>query len=146
MVKKYIVDLTQAERNELIELTKSGKVSARKLKRANMLLLADTDIKDKDIATTLNAGLRTVERTRRRFVLEGLRDSLNERPRPGAKCKLDAKGEVILESLAKSKPPKGRSRWTLQLLADRLIELKVVESISDETVRIIVKKRGLSYR
>ena len=141
MVKKYIVDLTQAERNELIELTKSGKVSARKLKRANMLLLADTDIKDKDIATTLNAGLRTVERTRRRFVLEGLRDSLNERPRPGAKCKLDAKGEVILESLAKSKPPKGRSRWTLQLLADRLIELKIVGSISDETVRSIVKKK-----
>lgn len=146
MVKKYIVDLTSSEREELIELTKSGEISARKLKRANMLLLADKDVNDKDIAATLNAGLRTVERTRKRFVLEGLQASLNERPRPGAKCKLDAKGESVLETLAKSKPPAGRKRWTLQLLSDRLVELKVVESISDETVRSVVKKNDLSYR
>jgi transposase len=146
MVKKYIVDLTSAEREELIELTKSGEISARKLKRANMLLLADKDVSDKDIAATLNAGMRTVERTRKRFVLEGLQASLNERPRPGAKCKLDAKGEAVLETLAKSKPPAGRKRWTLQLLSDRLVELKVVESISDETVRSVVKKNDLSYR
>ena len=146
MVKKYVVDLTSSEREELIELTKSGEISARKLKRANMLLLADTDVKDKDIAVTLNAGNRTVERTRKRFVLEGLQASLNERPRPGAQCKLDAKGEAVLETLAKSKPPEGRKRWTLQLLTDRLVELKVVESISDETVRSVIKKNDLSYR
>ncbi len=141
MVKKYVVDLTSSEREELIELTKSGEISARKLKRANMLLLADTDVKDKDIAVTLNAGNRTVERTRKRFVLEGLQASLNERPRPGAQCKLDAKGEAVLETLAKSKPPEGRKRWTLQLLTDRLVELKIVESISDETVRSVIKKK-----
>ena len=146
MVKKYIVDLTSAERAELIELTKRGEISARKLKRANMLLLADKDVSDKDIAVTLNAGMRTVERTRKRFVLEGLQASLNERSRPGAKCKLDAKGEAVLETLAKSKPPAGRKRWTLQLLSDRLVELKVVERISDETVRSVVKKNDLSYR
>lgn len=146
MVKKYVVDLTSSEREELIELTKSGEISARKLKRANMLLLADTDVKDKDIAVTLNAGNRTVERTRKRFVLEGLQASLNERPRPGAQCKLDAKGEAVLETLAKSKPPEGRKRWTLQLLTDRLVELKIVESISDETVRSVIKKNDLSYR
>ena len=146
MTKKYIVDLNPTEREELLELTKSGQISARKLKRANMLLLADADSKDTDIATNLNAGLRTVERTRKRFVLEGLTASLNERPRPGARCKLDAKGEALLETLAKSKPPQGRNRWTLQLLADRLVELNVVESISDETVRSMVKKNDLSYR
>lgn len=146
MVKKYIVDLTSSEREELIELTKRGEISARKLKRANMLLLADKDVSDKDIAATLNAGMRTVERTRKRFVLEGLPASLNERPRPGAKCKLDAKGEAILETLAKSKPPAGRKRWPLQLLSARLVELKVVERISDETVRRVVKKNDLSYR
>jgi transposase len=94
----------------------------------------------------LKTGLRTVERTRRRFVLEGLHPALNEKPRPGARTKLDAKGEAVLEMLAKSKPPEGKKRWTLQLLADRLVELQVVEEISDETVRSIVKKNDLSYR
>jgi hypothetical protein len=74
--------------------------------------------------------------------LEGLTASLNERPRPGARCKLDAKAEAVLETLAKSKPPDGRKRWTMQLLADRLVELKVVDSISDETVRQQLKKNA----
>lgn len=67
--------------------------------------------------------------------MEGLSATLNERTRPGARCKLDAKGEAVLETLAKSNPPDGRKRWTMQLLADRLVELKVVDTISDETVR-----------
>lgn len=140
MAKKYIVDLTAAERAELLALTKSGEISARKLKRAQMLLLADEGKIDAEIAAVLKVGLRTVERTRQRFVLEGLQASLNEKPRPGARAKLDAKGEAVLETLAKSKPPDGRKRWTLQLLTDQLVELKVVESISDETVRKVVKK------
>ncbi len=146
MAKKYIVNLTEPEREELLALTKSGKISARKLKRAQMLLLADEGKIDTAIAATLKTSLSTVERTRRRFVLEGLQASLHERPRPGAQAKLDAKGEAVLEMLAKSKPPEGRKRWTLQLLADRLVELQVVEEISAETVRSIVKKNGLSYR
>jgi transposase len=142
MVKKYIVELIPAERQELLTLTEQGEVSARKIKRANMLLLADEGQKDVEIAAVLHTSVTTVERTRRRFVLEGLRASLNERPRPGAKCKLDAKGEAILETLAQSKPPAGRKRWTMQLLADRLVALKVVESISDEAVRKRLKKNA----
>jgi transposase len=146
MAKKYIVNLSDNEREELLALTKSGEISARKLKRAQMLLLADEGQRDTEIAAVLKTGLRTVERTRRRFVLEGLHPALNEKPRPGARAKLDAKGEAVLEMLAKSKPPEGKKRWTLQLLADRLVELQVVEEISDETVRSIVKKNDLSYR
>ena len=146
MAKKYIVELTDDERKELLELTKSGKISARKFKRAQMLLLADKGKTDAEIADLLKVGFRTIERTRQRFVLEGVEASLREKPRPGAQSKLDSKGEAILETLAKSKPPGGRKRWTLQLLSDRLVELKVVESISDETVRNVVKKNGLNYR
>ena len=146
MAKKYIVALTADERKELMMLTKSGEISARKLKRAQMLILADEGKTDAEIAAVLKAGMRTIERTRQRYVLEGLQASLNEKPRPGAQARLDAKGEAVLETLAQSKPPKGRKRWTLQLLTDRLVELKVVDRISDETVRTIVKKGGLHYR
>jgi len=146
MNKKYIVKLTADERQELLRLTKSGKISARKLKRAQMLLLTDEGKRDGEITEVLKVSLRTVERTRQRFVLEGLQASLKEKPRLGSQVKLDAKGEAVLETLAKSKPPDGQKRWTLQLLADRLVELQVVESLSDETVRKVVKKNGLSYR
>jgi len=142
MAKKYIVDLTSAEREELLTLIDQGEVSARKIKRAHMLLLADEGRKDVEIVTALHTSVRTVERTRQRFVLEGLRAALNERRRPGAKCKLDAKGKALLETLAQSEPPSGRKRWTLHLLADRLVELKMVETISDETVRKHLKKNA----
>jgi transposase len=85
-----------------------------------------------------------VQRTRQRFVEGNLEGALNERPRPGGQKKLDEKGEAILETLAQSKPPEGRKRWTLQLLADRLVQLKVVDSLSYETVRQELKKSGLS--
>jgi hypothetical protein len=85
-----------------------------------------------------------VQRTRQRFVEGGLDRALNEDPRPGERKRLDEKGEALLETLAKSEPPEGRKRWTLQLLADRLVELKVVESISYETVRQVLKKSDSS--
>jgi transposase len=140
MVKRYVVELTSSERDELLSLITVGESSARKLKRANMLLLADEGKKDEEIAETLHTSVSSIERTRKRCVLEGLRASLNERPRPGAKCKLDEKGKAILETLAQSEPPDGRKRWSMQLLADRLVELKVVDEISDETVRKHLKK------
>ncbi len=140
MAKKYIVELTPTEREELLTLTRQGKASARKIKRAQILLLADEGLKDVEIASALHTGVRTIERTRQRYVLEGLTVALNGRPRPGARCKLDARGKALLETLAQSLPPEGRKRWTLQLLADRLVELKVVDSISDETVRKHLKK------
>ena len=142
--KIYIVDLTKEERTQLLDFIKSGKHSARKLNRARILLLADEGKADGEIAEALHTGTATVQRTRQRFVEGNLEGALNERPRPGGQKKLDEKGEAILETLAHSKPPEGRKRWTLQLLADRLVELKVVDSISYETVRQEVKKNGLS--
>ena len=143
--KIYIVDLTEEERTYLLDFIKSGKHSARKLNRARILLLADEDKTDGEIAEALHTGTATVQRTRQRFVEGNLEGALNERPRPGGQKKLDEKGEAILETLAHSQPPEGRKRWTLQLLADRLVELKVVDSISYETVRQEVKKRGSSF-
>jgi transposase len=142
--KIYIVDLTTEERTHLLEFIKSSKQSARKLNRARILLLADEGKADGEIAEVLHTGTATVQRTRQRFVEGNLEGALNERPRPGGQKKLAEKGEAILETLVHSKPPEGRKRWTLQLLADRLVQLKVVDSISYETVRQEVKKSGLS--
>ena len=142
--KIYIVDLTKEERTQLLEFIKSGKQSARKLNRARILLLADEGKADGEIAEALHTGTATVQRTRQRFVKGNLEGALNERPRPGGQKKLDEKGETILETLAHSKPPEGRKRWTLQLLADRLVQLKVIDSISYETVRQELKKNDLS--
>ena len=142
--KIYIVDLTEEERTYLLDFIKSGKQSSRKLNRARILLLADENKTDGEISKALHTGTATVQRTRRRFVEGNLEGALNERPRPGGSKKLDEKGEAILETLAHSKPPEGRKRWTLQLLADRLIQLKVVDSISYETVRREGKKSDLS--
>jgi transposase len=140
--KIYIIDLTKEERTHLLDFIKSGKHSARKLNRARILLLADEDKTDGEIAEALHTGTATVQRTRQRFVEGNLEGALNERPRLGKQKKLDEKGEAILETLAHSKPPEGRKRWTLQLLADRLVQLKVVDSISHETVRQEVKKNA----
>jgi putative transposase len=140
MAKRYVVTLTDAERAHLRTLTKKGKVSARKLSRAHTLLQADAGATDQTIAAALHIGMATVERTRKRFVEEGLEAALTERPRPGGRCKLDGKQQAFLIALACSTPPEGRTCWTMQLLADRLIELRVVDAIADETVRRTLKK------
>ena len=143
MAKIYVVDLTEEERASLLGLIESGKHSARKLNRARILLLADEGKEDREIAEVSFTGVSTVQRTRRRFVEGGLEHALDERRRPGARKKLDGKGEATLIALARSQPPPGRKRWTLQLLADRLVELKVVDSISHETVRQQLKEERL---
>jgi len=142
--KIYIVDLEDDERIELLDMIKSGEHSARKLNRVHILLLADEGKTDSEIGEALHTGTATVQRVRQRFVGGNLDNALNERRRPGGAKRLNQKGEAVLETLAHSKPPDGRKRWTLQLLADRLVELKVVDSISHETVRKEVKKNGLS--
>jgi len=142
MRKVYVVDLSEEEKTDLKSLTKKGKTSARKLKRAHVLLLANQGETDKQIAKALGVGTSTVERIRKRFVQGGLEDALNERPRPGGERKLDGKQEAYLLALASSDPPEGKKRWTMQLLADRLVELEVVDSLSDETLRRTLK-RGL---
>jgi transposase len=141
MAKIYHVDLTEEERTYLLQFIRNGERSARQINRARILLLADEGHKDRDIAASLHTSTSTVERTRRRFVEDGL-GALKERPRPGGRIrkKLDEKGVAFLKTLARSKPPQGQKRWTMQLLADRLVELKIVTSISDETVRKELKK------
>jgi transposase len=105
--KIYIVDLTKEERTYLLDSIKSGEHSARKLDRARILLLADENRADGEIAEALHTGTATVQRARRRFVEGILEGALNEQPRPGRQKKLDEKGEAILETLAHSKPPVG---------------------------------------
>jgi transposase len=144
MAKKYIINLTGDERAQLLALTKRGTVSARRLSRAHILLQADTGLSDDAIAQALHIGTATVERIRKRFVEDGLEAALSERPRPGGRRKLDGKQEAFLVALACSAPPEGRVCWTMQLLADRLVELQVVEAISDETVRRTLKKMSSS--
>jgi transposase len=140
MAKKYLVTLTDDERAQLLALTKRGKVSARRLSRAHILLQADTGLSDNAIAQALHLGTATVERIRKRFVEEGLEAALSERPRPGGQRKLEGKQEAFLIALACSAPPEGRACWTMQLLADRLVALQVVDAISDETIRRTLKK------
>jgi transposase len=138
---KYVVTLKDEEKEQLLALIKSGQTKARKLNRAHILLLADEGKSDAEIAAALHLGKSTVYRTRKRLVEGNLEYALTERQRPGAKVKLSTKDEALLIALSKSTPPAGRTCWTMQLLADRLVELGEVEHISDETVRRILKKR-----
>lgn len=140
MAKRYQVKLTEDERTTLLDCIKKGKASARKITRAHILLQADEEKTDAMIASALHVGISTVERTRKRFVEGNLEFALNERQRPGAKRKLDGKQEALLIALACSDAPAGRERWTMRLLADQLVTLGVVETISQETVRRVLKK------
>jgi transposase len=140
----YHVSLTAEERASLLALVRRGKSSARKVMRAQLLLLADEGKSDIDIQAALHTSMSTILRTRKRLVEDGLAAALNEKPRSGAPCKLNGKQEAYLIALACSNPPVGRDRWTLRLLADKLVELDVVEEISDETVRLRLKKTKLS--
>ena len=142
--KKYIIDLTEDERNELQTLTSKGTLGARKLKRALILLKADEGLRDGQIVAALNVSRPTVGRVRKRFVEGGLPRALNEDTRPGARLKLDGRDEAQLVTLACSTPPAGHTRWTLRLLAEKLVKLEVVETISHETVRQRLKKTNLS--
>ena len=144
MAKKYHVTLTNDEREQVLAMTKRGKVSARQVNRAHILLHAHAGATDDVIAHALHIGTATVERTRKRFVEEGLEAALAERPRPGGRRKIAGKSEAFLIALACSAPPDERPCWTMQLLADKLVELDMVESISDETVRRTLKKTSSS--
>ena len=142
--KRYVVDLEDEERARLRDLVRRGKLSARKLTRAHILLRADEGAVDTAVAEALHVHVATVGRTRRRFVEGGVDWALSERPRPGAARKLDVKQEAYLIALACSKPPEGRNRWTLRLLADRLVKLEIAPDISHETVRQTLKRGSSS--
>jgi len=143
--KKYIVRLTAEERTELEALVTKGKAAAYKIKHANILLAADVNgpaWPDQQIAEAFSCHPGTVENVRRRLVLEGLAAALErqKQAQPSRPPKLDGRGEARLIALARSTPPEGQDRWTLKLLAGRLVELEVVDSISDQTVRRTLKK------
>lgn len=140
MSRLFVVNLTDEERTGLRELVRKGSVSARKLTRAHILLRADESATDTSVAEALHVHVATVERVRRRFVEGGVDRALTDRPRPGMPRKLDDKQEAYLIALACSEPPGGRGRWTLRLLADRMVELEVIEAISHETVRKTLKR------
>ena len=138
--KKYVVKLDADERAQLLEMTRKGEIGARKMKRAQILLKADEGWKDEDIIQALNTSRSTVERTRKRLVEGGVDKALNEDPRPGQRLKLAGRAEAHLVALACSDAPGGRDHWPLRLLADKLVELGVVDSISPETIRQTLKK------
>jgi len=150
MKKKYIVELVAEERERLQALIASGKGSARKLTHARILLKADSSKAgpgwaDAEIAEALEVGRATVERVRKRLVQESLEAALGRRkPRRVYPRKLDGDGEAHLIALACSEAPQGRARWTLRLLADQMVALDYVESLSYQTVRRTLKKTNLS--
>ena len=138
--KKYLINLSDEEQQELHEITRKGEVKARKMKRAMILLKADEGLSDPQIMAAISVSRPTVERISKRFVEGGLERALNEDPRPGQKRKLDGRGEAQLIAVACSQAPDGHDHWTLRLLADKLVQLEVVENISYETVRRTLKK------
>src|SRR6202140_3126771 len=132
---RYHVELSEAERCELTALVGGGKHYARKIKRAQILLAADSGLSDDDIAAAVAVGGSTVYRTKRRFVEGNLEAALNEEPRAGADRKLTSNEEALLIATACSSPPEGRARWTLELLAGAMVKLTDHDSLSRETVR-----------
>jgi hypothetical protein len=137
----YPVQLSEEEREQLRTMSRTGKQSARVMQRAQILLWSDAGKQDKEIIELLGCAPMTVSSTRERWVKE---KRLEDLPRKGSKPMLDGKQESLLIALACSDAPEGRAEWTMQLLADRLVELKVVDSISDETVRRALKKTSSS--
>ena len=142
MNKKYIVDLQEEERRTLQRIIRSGKHAARKIRWAHALLKADAGWKDEKIAEALSISLPTVQRIRQRFVEQGLEVALgahSHEPRPYLQ-RLDGEQEARLIALACSQAPEGRTRWTLRLLAGKMVELQIVERVSYQTVRRVLKK------
>ena len=151
MKKVFVVRLTEEERSELDTLIRKGKASALTITRARILLKADQGENgegwsDAQVAEALNVAPKTVFNLRRRWVEEGLQAALRRKKQdcPSRSRKLDGEAEAKLVATCCGPAPKGRARWTLRLLSDRLVELEAVESISPETVRSTLKKMRLS--
>jgi len=137
--KKYHVELTADEYQRLEQMLRRGTQGARKLTRARILLKAALGMSDEEIAQEVETCVPTIERTRKRFATDRL-EALEERPRPGRQRRLDERGEARLIAEACSPAPGGREHWTLQLLADRVVELQLAETCSDDTVQRLLKK------
>lgn len=143
MLKKIGVILTKEQESALLEMVTKGTAGARPIRRAHTLLLSWEGQTDAQIALVMRCHEYTVAAVRQRFAERGMA-SLYDKPRPGQKRRLDGHAEATVVALACSNPPDGRPRWTMQLLADQLVTLGVVESCSDETVRRVLKNRRSS--
>ena len=142
--EKFAVQLSVEDRSELGRLIRSGRSSARVINRARILLKTDEGWSASQVASALDTSERTVFRTKRRYAEEGLEGVLHDRTQANRYRKLDDRGEASLIALACSDAPDGRDHWTLRLLADKVVELGVVESLSYETVRHRLKKTSSS--
>jgi putative transposase len=138
--KLYNVSLTDEQTQYLFDIIGRGKHSARKINRARILLSASSGKSDDEIVSDLHTSSSTVQRVRERFVKNGLTAALEEKARPGQPEKLSGADEALLTAIACSEAPAGRSRWTLRLLADKLVELKIVPSVSYVTIYNVLKK------
>lgn len=140
--KQFRINLKDQERQKLQKIVRSGKDKARKITRGRILLLADgPDGKtDQEISDALNVCLATIFNIRRRYCQEGLERAIGEGARSGQPPKFKGKAAAKITAIACSAPPEGQARWSLRLLADRVVELKIVESISHQSVRNILKK------
>lgn len=150
-MKKYLVTLTAEKRQQLRHLIAVGKASVKKLTPARILLKADVkaggpDWTDTRIAEAVEVSVATVERVRQRFVEQGLTAALSRKPQhpPSRERTLEGRAEAYLIALACTPPPQERTRWTVPLLADTLVEWQIVEAVSDETVRRVLKKTSSS--
>lgn len=149
-VGKYVVRLTAEEREYLVELTKVGKASAKKILHARILLRTDAgergeNRRDREVQDLENISTDTISRIRQLFVEEGLEAALNRKPHKRTKPRvLDGDQEARLVAVCCSQAPEGRVRWTLKLLANQLVEMEIVKSIAPETVRQTLKKMNLS--
>lgn len=142
--KKWIVKLSDQDRATLQLLLRGGENKVRRVKRAQILLHADDGQGQEDIAAAVGVGRGTVQRVSQRYCEGGLDEALNDQPRPGGQPKITPRVEAHLVALACSDPPEGRDHWTMQLLADRVVSLGLVDALSDEAVRLTLKKRGSS--
>ena len=145
-MKRYVVNLTVEERASLEDLVKRQRVAGLKRQRAMIVLKADQELTDVEIAEELEVGVSTVERVRRRCVERGIAAALDRKPQESPSCprKFDGASEARLVQIACSAPPHGRARWTLSLLGERLVELKVFESVSKSSVQRTLKKTNSS--
>jgi transposase len=147
---KYVVELTSEESRQIKRILSKGKAAAYKQRHGRILLLTDQGphggkkMSDTAIAQALDCGQATVERIRKRFVLEGFEMALGRKNRTNYRRKIDGKAEAHLIALTCSKAPDGYDRWTLRLLADKLVELKIVDSCGKDTVHRTLKKTSLS--
>ncbi len=140
-VRKYVVNLSKVERDNLGELIQNEAARSRRVKHAKILLESDLGKSAAKVANWVGVGHSTVERTRQRYAEGGLEAALHDKPRPGGAPKLDGKQQAFLIALACSDTPDGQERWSMQMLADKIVELGVVEApVSHDTVRRVLKK------